>query len=206
MKKIKFFIDPIEDLEIWLNHMARKGYRLKAIHNFLYDFEKADRDYSYSTQFIGANSPRENKEYIQMLKEDGSRVYRAPLNQGNLFLARLKFRPYAHGSGKIANSFQDYNREILVVENLGKESQKLFTNLSDLAEQYKNIRNAYLQACIGLMIIFVYLVYKLYRSNFAMRQLILCGLAGIVMLVYTIVLYKVQRNYGKYKQESHIAD
>lgn len=39
--------------------MAKKGYRLKAINNFVYDFEKTDKDYTYSTQFIGANSSNE---------------------------------------------------------------------------------------------------------------------------------------------------
>ena len=33
MQKIKFFLDPISDLETWLNGTAKKGYRLKAINN-----------------------------------------------------------------------------------------------------------------------------------------------------------------------------
>ena len=76
MKKIRFFLDPISELEVWLNKMAKKGYRLKTINNFIYDFEKTDKDYSYSTQFIGTNSSKENNGYIQMLKENGTRVYR----------------------------------------------------------------------------------------------------------------------------------
>jgi len=35
MQKIKFFLDPISDLETWLNETAKKGYRLKAINNFV---------------------------------------------------------------------------------------------------------------------------------------------------------------------------
>lgn len=76
--------------------------------------------------------------------KNGSRVYRAPLNQGNSAFGKFRLRLYAHGDGKIANSFQRYNKEILVVENDGKEPQKLLTNKSDLAEQYKYIRGAYL--------------------------------------------------------------
>lgn len=36
------FLDPISELEVWLNKMAKKGYRLKTINNFIYDFEKTD--------------------------------------------------------------------------------------------------------------------------------------------------------------------
>lgn len=206
MKKIRFFLDPISELEVWLNKMGKKGYRLKTINNFIYDFEKTDKDYSYSTQFIGTNSSKENNGYKQMLKENGARVYRAPLNQGNIAFGKFRLRLYAHGDGKIANSFQGYNKEILVVENDGKEPQKLLTNKSDLAEQYKDIRNAYLQGFIMLFTLFALCVYKLYDSNFEVSKIVLSGLIGLVTLIIAMILFKAQKNYNKYKKESDLID
>ena len=206
MKKIRFFLDPISELEVWLNRMAKKGYRLKTINNFIYDFEKTDKDYSYSTQFIGTNSSKENNGYIQMLKENGARVYRAPLNQGNIAFGKFRFRPYAHGDGKIANSFQGYNKEILVVENGGKEPQKLLTDNSDLAEHYKNIKNAYLQGFLMILALFAFSIYKLYESNFEVFKLVFSGISGLVTLIIAMILFKAQKNYNKYKKESDLID
>ena len=206
MKKIRFFLDPINDLEAWLNKMSKKGYRLKSINNFIYDFEKTDKDFAYSAQFIGANSSKENNDYIQMLKENGTRVYRAPLNQGNIAFGKFRFRPYAHGDGKIANSFQGYNKETLVVENGGKEPQKLLTDKSDLAEQYKNIRNAYLQGFLMILTLFAFSIYKLYESNFEVFKLVFSGISGLVTLIIATILLKSQKNYNKYKNESDLID
>lgn len=206
MKKIRFFLDPISDLEVWLNKMAKNGYRLKTINNFIYDFEKTDKDYVYSTQFIGANSSKENNDYIRMLKENGTRVYKAPLNQGSIAFGKFRLRPYAHGDGKIANSFQGYNKEILVVENNGKEPQKLLTNKSDLAEQYKNIRNAYLQGFVMFFVLFAFSVYKLYEGNFEVSKIASSGIIGLVTLPIATILFKAQKNYTKYKKESDLID
>lgn len=206
MKKIKFFVDPINDLEAWLNKIARKGYRLKSINNFVYDFEKTNRDYAYSTQFIGANSSTENNEYIQMLKENGTRVYRAPLNQGNIAFGKFRLRPYAHGDGKFANSFQGYNKEILVVENNGTEPQRLLTDKSDLAEQYKNIRNAYLQGFLMIFALFVFSAYKLCESDFETVNIVLSGIVALVTLIIAIILLKAHKNYKNYKRESNLLD
>ena len=206
MKKIRFFLDPISELEVWLNKMSKKGYRLKTINNFIYDFEKTDKDYSYSTQFIGTNSSKENNAYIQMLKENGTRVYRSPLNQGNIAFGKFRLRLYTHGDEKIANTFQGYNKEILVVENAGREPQKLLTNKSDLAEQYKNIRNAYLQGFIMLFTLFALCVYKLYDSNFEVSKIVLSGIIGLVTLIIAMILFKAQKNYNKYKKESDLID
>lgn len=206
MKKIKFFLDPISDLEVWLNEMAKKGYRLKTITNFVYNFEKTNMNYTYSTQFIGANSSSENDSYIRMLKENGTRVYRAPLNQGSIAFGKVRFRPYAHGNGKIANSFQGYNKEILVVENKGKKLEKLLTNKSDLTEQYRNIRNAYLQGFVMIFTLFIFSSYKLYESNFELSKIALSGIVGLITLIITTILYKAQKNYKKYKKESAVID
>lgn len=206
MKKIRFFLDPLSDIEVWLNKTAHNGYRLKALHNFIYDFEKTDKAYTYSTQFIAANSESENNDYIRLLKENGTRVFRAPLNQGNIALGKVRIRPYAHGTGKIANSFQGYNKEILIVENAGTEAIPLLTNKADLAELYKNIRNAYLQGFVVLLVLLVFSVYKSYETNFEITKLIISALVGLVTLLIATLLFKAQNNYKKYKEESELSD
>lgn len=205
MKKIKFFLNPIDDLEKWLNCVADNGYRLKSIKNFLYEFEKTDKRYSYTTQFIGANTSRENNEYIQMLKENGTRVYRAPLNQGNIVFGKVRLRPYAHGDGKIANSFQGYNKEILVVENVGKGCEKLLTNKEDLADLYKNIKNAYLQGTILLWGLLIYILYSLF-TDYTLTETILGLILLPVTLFYSMIFFKANRNYRKYKAEAEIIE
>lgn len=194
MKKIKFFLDPINDLELWLNNIAQKGYRLKSVYNFIYDFEKTNKDYSYSVQFIGLNPSYENKKYIEMLKENGARIYKAPLNQGSIAFFKFRFRPYAYGDAKIANSFEGYNKEILIVENLGEEIQKLLTSKSDLKNYYKNIRNTYLYGFIVMLVLFLLSIYNLYTNNFEIVKFIQSIISLLVLIINSKILFKSQKN------------
>ena len=82
----------------------------------------------------------------------------------------------------------------------------MLTNKSDLAEQYKDIRNAYLQGFIMLFTLFALCVYKLYDSNFEVSKIVLSGLIGLVTLIIAMILFKAQKNYNKYKKESDLID
>lgn len=206
MKKIKFFLDPISHLGPWLNDRAKQGYRLKSLNNFIYDFEKTAEPYQYSTQFIGANASADNVKYIHMLKENGTRVFRAPVNQGSLVFGKIRLRPYAEGSGKFANSFQDYNKEILVVENAGEEILPLLSNVCDLAGEYRNIRNGYLQATILMLCLFVLIVYKAYISAFDIGEILRLLLGLLALCFLSFLLAKAQLNYLKYKRKSEIEE
>ncbi len=74
MRKIKFFLNPIKNIESWLNKISKQGYRLKSIKGFIYEFEETSGDYSYSAQYIGANSYKNNKEYVNMLQEENVKL------------------------------------------------------------------------------------------------------------------------------------
>lgn len=204
MKKIKFFLNPIEDIESWLNSVAKDGYRLKSVDNFLYDFEKTDKKYSYSTQFVGANVPKENKEYLEMLSESGLRTFRAPLNQGNIALFKVKFRPYAKGSAKLSNSFNGYNKEILIVEGEGENPPKLLSSNKDLEKEYKNIKNAYLQGFVIMILLFFYNMYKEYQNNFEIKITFLSVFLALISAFMFVFWFKANENYKKYKNESKI--
>ena len=80
------------------------------------------------------------------------------------------------------------------------------TDNSDLAEQYKNIKNAYLQGFIIVFALFVFSAYKVYKSNFEVSKIILSGIIGLVTLIVASILYKAQKNYKKYKKESELTD
>ncbi|MDO5690082.1 MAG: DUF2812 domain-containing protein [Tissierellia bacterium] len=206
MKKIKFFLDPFNNLEPWLNDMAKRGYRLESINNFIYDFEKTNESFRYSTQFIGANTYADNKQYTQLLQECSARVFHAPINQGSIVLGKIKFRPYARGSGKLANSLSGYNKEILVVENAGDKIQHLLTNAADISIEYRDIRNAYLQATVMMTLLLGYKIYKMYMSNFEIRNTLLSVLVFIVWIILLVLLNKAQSNYQMYKSESDLME
>ncbi|NLY09539.1 MAG: DUF2812 domain-containing protein [Tissierellia bacterium] len=197
MKKFKFFLDPFADIQIWLNTMASKGYRLKSVNNFIYEFEKSPEQYSYTTQFIGANSLRCNRDYLSMLQYGDIKTFRAPINQGNIALGKFKLRLYSKGSGKIASSFGDLNKEILIVENKGTTPEPLLTSNFDIAQQFKNIRNAYLQP---IVILLVYLLYNLYQniSNPGILKNIVLGIAAIIVSVFLIAF--AIANHNKYQE------
>lgn len=204
MKKIKIFLDPIGTLEPWLNKIAHKGYRLISINNCVYHFEKTHEQYSYCTQFIGANPSKENEEYVNMLTENDTKVFRAPLNQGNIAFGKFRLRPYAKGDAKFANTFKEYNKEILVVENVGNKPHKLLTNKADLAVEYRNIRNVYLQGVIGLLLILAF--YNVFAGSFDIVK----SLIGIILILLLIILssavYKAHKNYRKYSEESSLVE
>lgn len=202
MKKIKFFMDPMENLEPWLNSMAKKGYRLTSLTNFIYTFEESAQHYRYSVQFIGANSPGENQQYLEMLKEDGRKIFRAPLNQGNLAFGRIRFRPYVKGSGKFANTWTDMNREILIVEHQGEKVQLLLTDKGDLAQEYKNIRNAYLQGSIILLLLFVYALYQMYARHFEQKTIFVVVAVALCFIIIFQIVLQTHHNYRKYEEES----
>lgn len=199
MKKVKLFKDPISDIKVWLNHMADQGYRLVGVKNFIYNFERSNKRYYYETQFIGNNPTGENKDYVAMLKESGKKIYRAPINQANLTLIKFRLRPLAHGSGKFANKLGDYNKEILIVES--EEEEELLTNYADLASQYKENRNGYLQ---GFLLLAVLVTIGLFNINDIHMVLMVVAIVFLLWLLYLTV--KNHENYIKYKEMSNISE
>lgn len=203
MKKLKIFLDPISDIKDWLMEMADKGYRLVGVKRFIYEFEKTNTKYYYDTQYIGNNSYKENKNYIDMLKNSGKKIYRAPINQGNLAPFKFRLRPLAEGSGKFANSFMDFNREKLIVES--SKEEKLLTDNSSLADQYKKNRDGYLQGFIMSVILFVILLIRAY-TNKRTKDMVFLSLITIAMVWIGFICLHNQINYKKYKELSNIQE
>lgn len=143
MWKTKLFADPIGQLKPRLNKMAESGYRLVDVKNFLYKFEKSEEKYYYDTQFIGANPYKVNKDYREFIESSNFNTFTTPLNQGQLSLGKIRLRMFAKGSGKVATRPGNFGKEILILESKADKKEKLLTNNVDIANEYKETRNAY---------------------------------------------------------------
>lgn len=204
MKKIKIFYDPIDQLPIWLNKLAKQGYRLKSVYNCFYSFEKTDVKVNYSVQFIGYDPNSKNKKYIDMLKDAGFKTFLAPLNQLNFVFGKIRLRPLATGSAKVATSFDNYNKEILIVESEGDSSYELLSTNLDKALYYKKIRNAYIQGLIMILFLVGIVIYAFYKLNYEMNLLMVCLLfIIIILLIFVLIMFiKFNNKYQKFAKES----
>lgn len=186
MKKFKIFYNPIEQIPAWLNKMADKGFRLISIQNFLYKFEKTDKKYQYSSQFIGYDSNKKNKDYIDMLEEGNFKTFRAPLNQLVLSIGKIRLRPLAGKGAKISTSFDNLNKEILIVESSAEKPVQLLTNNLDLANAYKKIRNAYTQAMIILLLLSSLIIFRFLKEERTISSF--TGAIAISVFLVTFIL------------------
>ncbi|EHR31953.1 DUF2812 domain-containing protein [Helcococcus kunzii] len=196
MIKIKFFIDPVSQLEPWLNKISNEGYRLVSVKRFIYKFEKTNKKYSYTTQFVGTKPWNEIKDYVRMLEENGSNTFFAPLNQGNVSFGKVRLRPFAESSAKIATGFTNFNREILIAENVG-QNQPLLTDPFDIANEYKHLRNTYLNGLILLLCMLVFSIYMLVHNG---GNILGYSLLGILSAVTVWVLFLTSRAHLNYRR------
>ncbi len=207
MFRIKFFLDPINGIEKYLNRMSESGYRLKSINSCIYNFEKCADRFNYTSQFIGANASKENEDYIAMLGENEEyKIYRAPINQGNFNYGKMRFRPYTREKYKTSTYWGNFNKEILVVEYKDDKPMKLLTDNGDIAKEYKDIRNAYLQGLVGVLFLLLYSLYKIYFDGITLPYAILFAILMILTIVLSIVVFKAHKNFRKYLDDSMIIE
>ncbi len=207
MNKIKFFLDPINNVEKYLNEMSEKAYRLKSLRACFYEFEKTDIRYRYTTQFIGANPSEENKKYISMIEENEEyKVFRVPINQGNFNYGKMRLRPFTREKLKTSTYWGNFNKEILVVEYKDNQPMNLLTNNCDIAKQYKDIRNAYLQGLIGVLFIFLLSIYKIYQNGFAVSYGIVFCIVLSLLIMLTIFIQSAHNNFKNYNEKSKLEE
>ena len=189
-----------------VNSIARQGYRLKQIYPLMYQFDKTDQPVSYRTQFIGATPNKDNKAYIDMIESFGHRTFRAPLNQGNLALGKVRIRPFASGRAKVATTFDNFNKEILIVENPGRDTPPLLTSNQEVARQYQMTRNAYAH---GLLVALVFLVYQIYRIfQYGISPTSYYTLPALVILTIglSLLVRSKHRLYQQYQRQARIIE
>lgn len=183
MKKYRYFGGFLTSQEKWLNKMAQKGYRLVKVGKLLYEFENCSpAQYQYAVEFVADKSKKESQGYKEFLEGCGYKVFYKNINL-NYSLGKVRFRPWAEGSGKIATTF---NKELLIVEkeNDGKPFQ-LHTTVNDKIGYLKKWRNIWFTyfAMFALMAI-------LFAFKTPLASIIL-GSIGVLTLI-PVIAYQVQ--------------
>lgn len=209
MWRFKIFLDPINQLETWINTQAQAGYQLTQVAWCFYKFEKSTTPHSYSVQYLGCNPPKDNRNYLRLLAEANIKTFRAPLNQGNLTFLKFRFRPFAKGTAKFANSFQDYNRELIIVENTTTKPVPILTIPQDLEKIYYDIRNTYLwgaNVTILLTLLAVWTIVHNLNTNPIFSTIALMGgvISALLCGIYARFALYAQKKFQHYQREASI--
>lgn len=217
IKKFRFFLNPIEGQEKWLNDRAAEGLKLSKVGRFIYEFKKCKpSQYQYAVDYIGNKSNSRRKEYESFLDEVEISYYEKPLNLGQFSVGRVKFRPYANQGGKLATSRGMINRELLILEkeNNGKPFA-IFNNVKDKIGTLKERRKPHIY--LLLFIVFIELYIKFIGRSFIdisylsnrnsvfsdnATLFVLLGIVGIVPIV-RIVQFSLSIKTLKEKEDIH---
>lgn len=188
---IRYFVDFTEKQEKWLNEMAMRGFRLTSCGKLTYTFEQcATSEYQYRVEFAGEKSYSKHKDYKRFLEDLGYRVIPKNINL-NWSVGKVRVRPWAEGTGKIATSPGAYNKEVLIVEkrNDGKPFE-LHTDAEDSAANFKILRNSYLwTAIVGLAgAAFLFVKLDLMSAIWAAW----CGVAALGLVGAICALFSVK--------------
>ena len=141
-----------------------------------------------------------------MIDEGGYKTFRAPINQGNVALGKVRIRILANRHGKVATTFGNYGREILIVESEEPVEEVLLTDAADIAEEYRNIRNTYIQGFIIMLILVGITVYNWFMEGPATSNKIVLILTVVLTLYFLSRLIKFQKNYTIYQDESKVQE
>ena len=174
--------------------MAQKGYRLVRVGKMLYEFESCiPEQYQYAVEFVADKSKKDSQGYKEFLEGCGYKVFYKNINV-SYSIGKVRFRPWAEGSGKFATNSTTYNKELLIVEkqNDGKPFE-LHTTANDRIEYLKKWRNVWFTyfAMFALMAV-------LFAFTAPIASVIL-GSIGILTLI-PIIIYQIQ--IGKIKKQT----
>lgn len=205
MIKIRHFGAFFEAQEKWLNKMALQGYKLIKTGIMTYYFDKcALGEYEYRIEFVGAKPHKEAMEYKLFLERLGYTVYIKNL-QANYAIGKMKFRPWAKGSAKIATTAGGYNKEIFIIEKKkdGK-SFEIHTSKKDLAEYYQPMRNMWLTSVLswGVFTIILFgLSFIPALSDIKITFFILSGIFGLFFVFSCVPLFCYNKLLHKVNKE-----
>lgn len=196
MKKYRYFGGFLTSQEKWLNKMAQKGYRLVKVGKLLYEFEGCSpAHYQYAVEFVADKSKKDSQEYKEFLEGCGYRVFYKNINL-NYSFGKVRFRPWAEGSGKIATNATTYNKELLIVEkqNDGKPFQ-LHTTVSDKIGYMAKWRNIWFTYFVVFALMAILFVFKTPLAS------IILGSIGVLTLI-PVIAYQIQVAKLKKKSET----
>jgi len=211
IKKFKLFMNPVSDLEKWLNKMSNEGCRLIKAGKVFYYFEECKRNkYVYAVDYVANKSYDELREYQGFLEELNIRHMEKPANLGKLSIGNVRWRPYADKGARIATSSGMINRELLILEkeNDGKPFN-IYTNVEDKINALKTMRKPIIviMAFIGLMLLTNIVDFiPIHRWSFLeinllaqrrMPMLIVIGIVEVLLLInfirFTLAINQLKR-------------
>lgn len=143
--------------EKWLNRMAKKGFRLKRVGKFLYEFEAClPGQYEYRVEWIGQKTSSDASDYLVFLEDCGYTVFYKNLNL-NYSIGKVKVRPWADKGARLSTNRTTFNRELLIVEKEcdGKPFE-LHTSYEDQMVYYAALRKPWLFLFLLLFLIAVF--------------------------------------------------
>ena len=199
----RYFFDFFDGQRIWLNSMAKRGYRLQKCWNMAYTFEECQPDeYEYAVEYVGAQSYSRAKDYRGYLEGMGFRTFTKNINL-NISLGKVRWRPYAKGMGQIAASPGGFNKELLILEKKKDgEPFELHTDLKDKINTYKTIRCTYAWAVLLLLCMIVMTFIPGFSSVPEHVLWVLRIIIAIIALLFLIPTVKYFTLAGQLKKES----
>ena len=71
--------------------------------------------YNYAVDFVADKSKKDSQGYKEFLEGCGYKVFYKNINV-SYSIGKVRFRPWAEGSGKMATNATTFNKELLIVE------------------------------------------------------------------------------------------
>ena len=198
MKCYRYFGGFITSQEKWLNKTAQKGFRLVKVGKLLYEFERCSpNQYQYAVEFVADKTKKDSQNYKDFLEGCGYKVFYKNINL-SYSIGKVRFRPWAKGSGKIATNATTYNKELLIVEKIndGKPFE-LHTTVNDKIEYLKKWRNIWLT---------YFSMFALMGILFAFKTPIAAIILGGISILTLPFLLAYQIQIENLKKQSNIAE
>lgn len=205
MKKcIKFFFNPIEDRELYLNDMASKGFQLEESGAIVQKFSKSKNpNIHYTVQYIGNMNNKERQEYMDFIQSLNLKVFFAPFNVGKLAIGNIKYRPYNKGRSSFATTSGMINREIMIIESNGNEKVPVFTDDSSKRDDLLRRKAPYKYLALT-SVLFIVLGITRFQGNLIERTfisyrpldkypLVLTVVGCLLLLISLVSLYRLNK-------------
>ncbi len=197
-KVVRFFVNPIDGQEKWLNQMADRGLRLVDATKWYYVFDECvPCEYRYRIEFAADKSRKELERYKTFLQDLNIRTMEKNLNY-NYSFGKARLRVYGGNSISVATSPGNMNSELLILEkkNDGAPFQ-IFTDNADRLQYYRKIRNAFLIVAVLLLVLLLFGTYNVPNRTveliFRFFIAIPAAFSGIVMAQYCVRIHRIKK-------------
>lgn len=179
-RRYRYYGGLLTSQEKWLNKMAMKGFRLKRVGKFLYEFEECSLgQYEYRIEFVGQKNLTDSLSYRSFLEDIGYSVFYKNINL-NYSIGKIRYRPWAEKGARISTNATTFNRELLIVEKERDHKPfNLHTSYEDQIAYYGSLRNPWLFVFLPLLL------------SAIINTSYICGLLAILPLL-PIIMYQAQ--------------